>query len=362
MRLAHLEVFPYLFRMENVTTLEDVRNQAREKLKGICAVYPVCDGAADRICQRENYGRVIGLGGVGLGGSFRANIEALARIKLHTRVVGEAFVPDPSFDFFGLKLSMPILGASTSGMSAYNNAVTEEDFCRATLAGCRQAGTLSLRGDTFFYDENDHFALRTIAEEGGRGIPIFKPREQGVLLTLLKKAADLGVPALGVDLDGHGSTNFARAGKSVYRKSRQEILELVRATGLPFLAKGIMHPDDAEACAEAGAAAVVVSNHGGRVLDSTPGTADVLPAIVRRVGQRVLVLADGGIRNGYDALKMLALGAKAVLVGRDLIRAGIGGGAEGVRLQMEHYLKVFRQSMLMTGCRTLADIGPSVIA
>lgn len=343
-------------------TLEDVRNQAREKLKGICAVYPICDGGSDRICQRENYGKAIGLGGAGLGGSFRANVDALARVKLHTRVVGEAFVPDPSFEFFGLRLAMPILGASTSGMSAYNNAITEEEFCRATLAGCREAGTLSLRGDTFFYDENDHFALKTIAEEGGRGVPIFKPRDQKVLLKLLEKAAALGVPALGVDLDGHGSTNFARAGKAVYRKSPREIQELVQATGLPFIAKGIMHPDDAEACAEAGVSAVVVSNHGGRVLDSTPGTAEVLPRVAERVGSRVMVLADGGIRNGYDALKMLALGARAVLIGRDLIRAGIGGGSEGVRLQMEQYGKVFRQAMLMTGCRTLDDVGPSILA
>lgn len=343
-------------------TLEDVRTQAREKLKGICAVYPICDGAADKVCQRENYGKAIGLGGAGLGGSFRANIEALARVKLHTRVVGDPFTPDPSFEFFGLKLSMPILGASTSGMSAYNNAITEEDFCRATLVGCRQAGSVSLRGDTFFYDEQDHFALRTIAEEHGRGVPIFKPRDQRVLLGLLEKAADLGVPALGVDLDGHGSTNFARAGKAVFRKSLAEIRELVEATGLPFIAKGIMHPDDAEACADAGVSAVVVSNHGGRVLDSTPGTAEVLPQVAARVGHRVMVLADGGIRNGYDVLKMLALGAKAVLIGRDLIRAGIGGGAEGVRLQMEQHQKVFRQAMLMTGCRTLTDIDASRLA
>jgi isopentenyl diphosphate isomerase/L-lactate dehydrogenase-like FMN-dependent dehydrogenase len=343
-------------------TLEDVRTQAREKLKGICAVYPVCDGAADRICQRENYGKAIGLGGAGLGGSFRANLEALAKVRLNTRVVGPDFVPDSRFDFFGLSLSVPILGASTSGMSAYNNAITEDDFCRATLAGCRQAGTLSWRGDTYFYDEDDHFALRTIAEEGGRGVPIFKPRDQKVLLRLLEKAAALGVPALGVDLDGHGSTNFARAGKAVYRKTPAEIRELASATGLPFIAKGIMHPDDAEACAEAGVAAVVVSNHGGRVLDSTPGTAEVLPRIAERVGRRVMVLADGGVRNGYDVLKMLALGARAVLIGRDLIRAGIGGGAEGVRLQMEHHAKVFRQAMRMTGCRTLADIGPAALA
>lgn len=344
-------------------TLEDVRAQAREKLKGICAVYPHCDGANDRICQRENYGKAIGLGGAGLGGGFRANIEALARVQLHTRVVGEAFEPDASFEFFGLKLSMPILGASTAGMGSYNNAISELDFCRATLAGCREAGTLSLRGDTYFYEEDErHLALASIADEGGYGVPIFKPRDQKTLLKLIEKAAALGVPAVGVDLDGHGSTNFARVGKAVYRKTPAEIRDLVKAAGVPFIAKGVMHPDDAAVCVDAGAASVVVSNHGGRVLDGTPGTASALPAIAAKVGTAALVLADGGVRNGYDVLKMLALGAKAVLIGRDLIRAGVGAGAEGVRLQMEHYLKVFRQAMLMTGCATLADVTPAVLA
>ena len=345
-----------------MTSLEDVRTAAREKLKGICAVYPVCDGAAERICQRENYGKAIGLGGAGLGGSFRANVEALAKLKLHTRVVGESLNPDLSFDFFGLKLSMPILGASTSGMSSYNNAITELDFCRATLAGCRQAGSLSFRGDTWFYEEEDHFALTSIAEETGHGVAIFKPRDQQTLLRLIARAEELGCPAVGVDLDGHGSTNFARAGKQVYRKSAAEIAELVHSTKLPFIAKGLMHPGDAVVCADAGVAAVVVSNHGGRVLDSTPGTAEVLPGIVEAVGHRVLVLADGGIRNGYDVLKMLALGAKAVLVGRDLIRAGIGGGAMGVQLQMEHYRTTLRQALLMTGCSDLASVGRHVLA
>lgn len=343
-------------------TLEEVRSQAREKLKGICAVYPHCDGGPDRICQRENYGKAIGLGGAGLGGGFRANFDALAAIKLNLRVVGDSFEPDASFDFFGLKLSMPILGAPTSGMSAYNNAVTELDFCRATLVGCREAGSIAMRGDTYFYDENDHFGLTSIAEQGGYGVPIFKPREQKVLLRLLEQAAKLGVPAAGVDLDGLGSTNFARAGKAVFRKNPSEIRDLVKAAGVPFIAKGIMHPDDAAMCVEAGAAAVVVSNHGGRVLDSTPGTAEVLPAIADRIGTGAMVLADGGVRNGYDALKMLALGAKAVLIGRDVIRAGVGAGAEGVRVQMEHYLKIFRQAMLMTGCATVADIGDSALA
>jgi 4-hydroxymandelate oxidase len=105
----------------------------------------------------------------------------------------------------------------------------------------------------------------------------------------------------------------------------------------------------------------VVSNHGGRVLDHTPGTAEVLPDIVKAVGKSVLIIADGGIRNGYDALKMLALGAKAVLVGRDIVRAAVGGGIDGVKLQMETLGADLAKAMKMTGCRNLGEINPEIL-
>lgn len=342
-------------------TLEEVRGRARDKLKNICAVYPFCDGDKDRICQKENYGRAIGMGGAGMGRSFKANIEALEKIRLNTRLVGEHFTPDLRLDFFGQTLSMPIMGASTSGMSQYNNAIGEKDFCTATLQGCLDAGSLSWRGDTFFYTWENHPGLDALEELGGRGVPIFKPRSQEALKRLIERAERIGCPAVGVDLDGCGSTNFARTNQPVFRKSIKDLRELVASTGLPFIAKGIMTVEDAEACAEAGAKAVVVSNHGGRVLDSTPGTAEVLPSIAQSVGGRVFVLADGGIRNGYDVLKMLGLGARAVLIGRDLIRAAIGGGAEGVKLHMKHLQKVLANAMLMTGCPNLSQADRRII-
>jgi hypothetical protein len=344
------------------TTLEEVRGRARDKLKNICAVYPVCDGGPDRICQKENYGRPIGMGGIGLGRSFRNNFLALESLQLTTRLVGDSFEPSTEFDFFGRKFSMPIFGASTSGMSQYNGAITELDFCRATIRGCLDAGTLAWRGDTAFYRLDNHPGIESVEEAQGQGIPIFKPRRQVDLKVLIARAEACGSPAVGVDLDGAGSTNFARAGQPVYRKTPAEIQELVASTKLPFIVKGIMDPDDAQACADAGVAVIVVSNHGGRVLDSTPGTAEVLPLVVERVGHRVAVFADGGIRNGGDVLKMLALGAKAVLIGRDVIRAAIGGGEIGVSLQMRHLHKTLKQAMVMTGCRDLASIGSHLLA
>ena len=110
-----------------------------------------------------------------------------------------------------------------------------------------------------------------------------------------------------------------------------------------------------------GADAIVVSNHGGRVLDYTPGTADVLREIVDAVKGDIIILVDGGIRTGYDVLKMLALGAEGVLIGRDIIRAAVGGGAEGVRLQMEFLQETLSKAMLMTGCSDLSAISKDIV-
>ncbi len=343
-------------------TLPQVRARARDRLRGICGVYPACDGAGDRICQREAYGQPIGMGGAGSGASFAANTAALQALKLSTRLVGGHLEPDTTFSFFGRTLSMPVMAASTSGVSRYNDAIGEREFCRAAVQGCLQAGTISWRGDTFFYTPDDNPALDALEEADGAGVPIFKPRSQDTLLRLIERAERAGCAAVGVDLDGCGSTNMARAGQPVFRKSPAELAQLVQATSLPFIFKGIMHADDAEACVQAGAKVIAVSNHGGRVLDSTPGVAAVLPQVAERVAGRALITADGGVRTGYDVLKMLALGADAVLIGRDVVRAAIGGGGAGVELQMGRLQAVLRKAMLMTGCADLSAIGPHIFA
>ncbi|MFX1505107.1 MAG: alpha-hydroxy-acid oxidizing protein, partial [Promethearchaeota archaeon] len=120
--------------------------------------------------------------------------------------------------------------------------------------------------------------------------------------------------------------------------------------------------EDAVEAVDAGASAIVVSNHGGRVLDHTPGTADVLPEITEALkGRKAIIVVDGGIRTGYDVLKMLALGANAVLIGRDIVRAAVGGGSEGVRLQMDYLRETLKKAMKMTGCPSLNQITPSIL-
>jgi isopentenyl diphosphate isomerase/L-lactate dehydrogenase-like FMN-dependent dehydrogenase len=122
-----------------------------------------------------------------------------------------------------------------------------------------------------------------------------------------------------------------------------------------------MTVEDAVSCADAGVRVVSVSNHGGRVLDATPGTAEVLPDIAKQLKGQVIITADGGVRTGYDVLKMLALGADFVLLGRDIIRAAVGAGSLGVRIHMEHIQKILKKAMFMTGVSTVSDIDSSIL-
>ena len=130
---------------------------------------------------------------------------------------------------------------------------------------------------------------------------------------------------------------------------------------MQFILKGIMTPVEAQIAIDAGASAIVVSNHGGRVLDHTPGTTEVLPGIVEAVNSSIPVLVDGGIRSGADVFKMLALGATAVMIGRPFAIAAIGGGAEAVSKKLQTLQSELKQVMVMTGAPDLSSINPTHI-
>jgi isopentenyl diphosphate isomerase/L-lactate dehydrogenase-like FMN-dependent dehydrogenase len=159
-----------------------------------------------------------------------------------------------------------------------------------------------------------------------------------------------------MDIDAAGARGMTARGHPVSPKSTAELSRIIASTQLPFVVKGIMTLEDATAAVDAGAAAIVVSNHGGRALDHTPATIEVLPRIAEAVGDSVTVLADGGVRSGVDVLKFLALGAEAVFVGRPLLIAAVGGGAEGVKAVMDQYASQLKTAMILTGCQDLGVI------
>lgn len=334
--------------------LKTVRDTAREKLKGYCRVCPVCDG---RVCA----GEVPGMGGAGTGSAFTANLAALARYRLNMRTVHAVKEPDLSMRLWGRKLSMPVLAAPMTG-TPYNmgGGMTEEAFITELVSGSVAAGTMCMTGDgadPAMYGSG----LKAGAANKGSTIAIIKPREQKEIIKYIRLAEDAGVSAVGMDIDGAGLVTMAMKGQPVSTKTLQEVKEAVSATKLPFILKGVMTPEEAELAVDARAAAIVVSNHGGRVLDFTPGAADVLPAIVDRVKGKLIVFADGGVRTGADVLKLLALGADAVLVGRPLVTGAFGGGREGVALLLNKMKTELLQAMLLTGTADVKMVSKTVL-
>jgi len=336
-------------------TLVTARNYAREKLAGVCGVYKVCDGNPDRLCMGQKYGNPIGMGGIGKGLGFTANIDALDRIKLKTRLISTHADPDLTTSIYGQTISLPVMASSLSGVKAsMGGSISESEFAFNVLKGSIDASTIGWIGNTA--DEGQELAGIDAIKKAGIGIPIFKPQKNERLIQLMTMAQEAGAIAVGVDLDGLGSVNWEKKGKPLFRKSIFDLKELVNSTELPFIAKGIMSVEDALDALDSGVNGIDVSNHGGRVLDSTRGVAEVLPDITKAVKGKITITAGGGVRTGFDVMKMLALGADAVLIGRDIIRAALGGGPQGVRLHFEYLKSDLRRGMIMTSCNSIDDI------
>lgn len=338
--------------------IQEIRARARERMKGFCRVCPVCDG---RVCA----GETPGMGGIGTGASFVNNVRALAAVRLNMRLIHDVKQPRTETLVLGMTLRAPVLAAPIAG-SAFNMGgfLSEADYARAVVSGCRTEGIVGCTGDGA-PDELHQAGNAAIAAEGGCGIPFIKPWNGEELENKILRAAATGARVLGMDIDAAGLIALARMGRPVSPKSPGElarIAERVHREGMKFVLKGIMTPEDAREAERAGCDGIVVSNHGGRALDHTPGTIEALPAIAAEVKGRMAVLMDGGIRDGGDVLKALALGADAVLVGRPFTLAAIGGGAEGVALLAERFRTQLVRAMILTGCASVGDADGRLIA
>ena len=354
------EIYDRLYPDKKEKDLPYYRDIAREKLSGICAVNIVCDGNPGRLCMGMKYGKAIGFGGAGQGRTFDNNFKALGKYKLKMRVVKEHKEPNYGTEFLGYKIKMPVMVSSISGVKiSMNDVMSEEEFQRGMIEGAKKYGTIGLSGNTV--DFPDHPGIDIIKENNGWGIPVFKPQKQEKLLELFKRAEEANCLAMCVDLDGYGSKNWELRGKPVYRKSEKDLKELVDCTKKAVIFKGIMNIEDAGKVVDSGARALDVSNHGGRVLDYGEGVADVLPEIVKEFKGKITIMADGAVRTGFDVLKLLALGADVVLIGRPLARMSLAGGSEAVKMYLEYVEKDLRSGMLMTSCDNLKEINKKIL-
>lgn len=332
----------------------DVLKNARIKFNGSCRVCRVCDGV---VCR----GEVPGMGGKGTGSSFIENVRALDKIKVNMRTIHNVSKVDTSIELFGYKFDLPIMAAPITGTTLnMGGLVTEKEYIKPVIVGCENRGTVAMVGDTavpqFLLDN-----LEVMKSTNSKGIVFIKPWDNENIIEKIKQAEEAGAIAVGVDIDACGLVTLNLHGKPVKAKNIEEIKELVQSTKLPFILKGIMTPDEALMAIEAGVYAIVVSNHGGRVQDYTPATADVLPEIAKVVNKRIKVFVDGGIRTGVDVLKMIALGADACLIGRPFVTASFGGEVEGVEIYLDRLKQELEGSMILTGCKDLDSIEEGVI-
>lgn len=335
--------------------LKEVRTVARGKMKGYCRVCPVCNGVA---CA----GEVPGMGGSLTGSTFKSNVEDLSKVKLRLKTIHGAANPDLNFNFFNENLNIPIITAPITG-SAFNmgGALTESEYIDSAVNGSLAAGTVAMTGDSAdptLYDSG----IKALDRVGGKGVPIIKPKDNNLVIENIKKAENIDALAVGMDIDGAGLVTMALKGMPVGPKTVEELKEIISSTKLPFILKGIMTVEEAKLAVEVGAKAIVVSNHGGRILDHGQSTAKVLPEIAKAVKGKIMILVDGGIRSGVDVFKMIALGADAVLIGRPIIIGAFGGYKEGVSLVIEDMKDQLYQTMILTGSKDLSSIDSSKIA
>ncbi len=335
--------------------IQEINKNARERMKGFCRVCPVCNGVA---CA----GEVPGMGGSLTASAFKSNVSDLAKVKLKMKTIHDAKNPDLAFDFFGNKLNVPIITAPITG-SKFNMGgyLSEEEYINSVVNGSISAGTLAMIGDTAI-PEPYEYGLNAINKVNGKGIAIIKPKENSTVIELIKKAENVNAIAVGMDIDGAGLITMSLQGTPVGPKTTEELKEIISTTNLPFILKGIMTKEEALLAVEVGAKAIVVSNHGGRVLDHAESTAQVLPEIVKAVKGKIMILVDSGIRSGIDVFKMIALGADGVLVGRPIVIGAFGGYEEGVSLVIENMKNQLLQAMILTGAKDLSSIKSSMIS
>ena len=329
-----------------MTYAEAIQN-ARGNLT-LCHAWPVCNGIA---CKTP----IPGPGSKGTGTVAPRNYNAWQEIYLNLDTIAETRGVDTTLELFGEKFSLPVFAAPIAAVEGhYSPYYNEFDYPEPLAKGCREAGIAAFTGDGL---NRDFFNAGCAAlEQSGFSVPTVKPWHKELVFEKIDQAKASGAKLIAKDIDASGLPFLKAMTPPSGPKSVAELKEFAERAEVPFLLKGIMTPEGAKKAIEAGASAIVVSNHGGRVLDHTPATAWVLPEIVEAVEGKIPVIVDGGIRTGYDVFKALALGASAVLIGRPFVTMVYGGGAEAVKVYCDKLKAELSDAMEMTGCATLADI------
>lgn len=347
--------------------LPDFERAARQVLTPMAWDY-VAGGAADEI-------------------SLRWNSEAFQRLRLRPRALVDVSHLDTRVTLLGREHASPILLAPV----AYQQLFHPE----GELAAVRGAAKAE---STFIISTSATKSMEDVAAASpatARWFQLYVQRDRGLTRELVQRAERSGCEALVLTIDSPllgpryrelrshfalppGITRAHQTGVAAtgsHRPSETNIYSAIldpaitwkdvdwlrSLTRLPVLVKGVLNPDDGDRAAAIGVAGVIVSNHGGRNLDTVPASIDALPDVVARVAGRCPVLVDGGIRRGTDVVKALALGATAVLVGRPYVYGLAMQGADGVARVVTILRREFEMAMALAGRASIRELDSSVI-
>ena len=331
-------------------TYQEVLANARTCMGPYCKSCPTCNGLA---CKNT----VPGPGAKGIGTGFIRNYQKWQELCVNMDTICENKDVDTSFELFGQKVTIPVFAAPVGAVTKhYGDKYNDLEYNAILVPACAEAGIAAFTGDGTNPAVMEA-AAEALKKAGGCGVPTIKPWNMETIqekLALVKAADPF---AIAMDIDAAGLPFLKNLTPPAGSKTVEELKEIAAMAGKPFILKGIMTVNGALKALEAGASGIVVSNHGGRVLDQCPATAEVLPAIADAVGDKMTILVDGGIRTGMDVFKALALGADGVLIGRPFVTMVYGGGAEGVQVYVDKLQSELQDTMQMCGVHSLDEIG-----
>lgn len=323
-------------------------------------------------------------GGAGSEAALRGNLSAFGARMICPRLAQENCAsPQTSCMLFGRLLSQPVLLAPTSPQRLFHPQAE-----LATALAARDAGTLSI------VSTDSHYSLSEIgaAADGAWWFQLYAYRSRADIEATIRMASDAGAEALVVTMDAHFSARRLSAWRSGFRTPPDVDFALLRELGvlsgttpsggrmerlpltwrdlewirgiatLPFLVKGVMQVEDARRCIEIGADGIIVSNHGGRQLDGVEPSLVALERAAAAVGKDCVVLMDGGVRSGVDVMKALALGARAVCIGRPYLWGLHLGGEAGVAAVLALVAEELRDAMCQAGAARLDDIDRTLVS
>ena len=321
----------------------------------LCKLCKVCDGKA---CKNT----IPGPGAKGTGDVAIRNFEKWRDVRVNMDTLVEKKPISTDFELFGKEFSAPIFAGPIGAVKMhYSDEYDDRSFNKVLIKACNEAGIAAFTGDGMD-DDQMVSGCEAVKEADGRGIPTIKPWNIEMIKKKIELTKEANAFAVAMDIDAAGLPFLKNFTPPAGSKSVEQLREIVKLLDVPFIVKGIMTPKAALKAKEAGASAIVVSNHGGRVLDQCPATAEVLEDIVKATNGSMKIFVDGGIRTGVDVFKALALGADAVIMARPFVSSVYVGAGEAVKALAEKLKSELEDTMAMCGAYSLDDISRDMVS